>query len=152
MKTRRQARLVLRSATWAPISTGLGLTASSSNTTLVPDGSVQFGGSGADRTLIVTPAADQTGTATITVTLSDQSGLTTTTTFVVTVNAVDTAPTITSIANQSTQEDVASGAIAFTVDDADTDVSSLVVTTRSSNPVLLPNANIVPKARIAPFN
>ena len=41
---------------------------SSSNTTLVPSANIVFGGSGADRTVTVTPAANQSGTATITVT------------------------------------------------------------------------------------
>jgi hypothetical protein len=49
----------------------LALTKSSSNTTLVPLANIVFGGSDASRTVIVTPAANQTGTATITVTVSD---------------------------------------------------------------------------------
>ncbi len=39
--------------------------------TLVPAANIVFGGSGANRTVTVTPAANQTGTATITVTVSD---------------------------------------------------------------------------------
>ena len=42
-----------------------------SNATLVPTGNIVFGGSGANRTVTVTPAANQSGTATITVTVSD---------------------------------------------------------------------------------
>lgn len=49
------------------------LAGSSANTTLVPNSSsnITFGGSGASRTVTVTPAANQTGTAQITVTVSD---------------------------------------------------------------------------------
>ncbi len=44
---------------------------SSSNTTLVPNGNIAFGGSGGSRTVTVTPATNRTGSATITVTVSD---------------------------------------------------------------------------------
>lgn len=50
---------------------GLGVSASSSNPSLVPAGGLVLGGSGANRTLTVTPARDQSGTALITVRVSD---------------------------------------------------------------------------------
>ena len=43
----------------------------SSNPTLVPTDNIVFGGSGANRTVTVSPAANQSGTATITVRVSD---------------------------------------------------------------------------------
>jgi hypothetical protein len=58
----------------------------SSNTTLVPNVNLVFGGSGASRTLTVTPATNQIGTTKITVTASDGS-LTASTTFAVVVGA-----------------------------------------------------------------
>ncbi len=51
--------------------TGLVLSRSSSNPTLVPSNNIVFGGSGTNRTVTVTPAANQSGAATVTVTLSD---------------------------------------------------------------------------------
>ena len=69
------------------------MSGSSSNTTLVPNGNIVFGGSGANRTVTVTPAANQSGTATITVTVSD-GALTASDTFVLTVTPVNDAPTI----------------------------------------------------------
>src|SRR2546422_11621100 len=45
----------------------------SGNTTLVPNANIVCGGSGANRTVTVTPASNQTGTAAITVTVSDGS-------------------------------------------------------------------------------
>ncbi|PYK57343.1 MAG: hypothetical protein DME21_17505, partial [Verrucomicrobia bacterium] len=48
----------------------LSVSGSSSNPTLVPDGNIVFAGSGGNRTIAVTPAANQSGTATITVTVS----------------------------------------------------------------------------------
>lgn len=62
----------------------LTVTASSSNTALIPTGSIVFGGSGSNRTLILTPANNQFGTATITVNVSDGTTITPTT-FTVTV-------------------------------------------------------------------
>jgi hypothetical protein len=61
------------------------VTDSSSNPALVPDDGIVLGGSGANRTVTVTPAADQLGTATISVNVADGTS-TTTTQFVVTVN------------------------------------------------------------------
>ena len=49
----------------------LTLSASSSDTTLVPTNFIQFGGSDSNRTLLVTPSLSQTGYVTITITVSD---------------------------------------------------------------------------------
>ncbi len=49
------------------------VSASSSNTVLVPDANIALAGAGASRTVTVTPAINQVGTATITVTVSDGS-------------------------------------------------------------------------------
>jgi hypothetical protein len=61
---------------------------SSSNTTLVPHANIAFGGSGDARTVTVTPAPNEAGTTTITVTVRDRTwtdGQVAATTFVVTV-------------------------------------------------------------------
>lgn len=74
------------------------VTAASSNTALVPETAeaLALGGSGASRTLTVTPAAGQTGTALISLTVSD--GLrTTATSFTLTVNPGNPWPEITSV-------------------------------------------------------
>lgn len=65
--------------------TSLVVTATSSNPTLVPSSAIVLGGSGTNRTVTITPAAGQTGTTTIALTVCDPS-LCATTTFVVTVN------------------------------------------------------------------
>ena len=51
----------------------LTLSGATTNATLVPVGNIVFGGTGAARTVTVTPAANQNGSATITV--SDYPGL-----------------------------------------------------------------------------
>jgi hypothetical protein len=121
----------------------LTLAGSSSNTTLVPNANIVFGGAGANRTVTITPAANQAGTATITVTVSDGSGGSTPDSFVLTVNAVNDNPTISNITNQTINEDASTGALAFTVGDVETPAASLTVTGSSSNTALVPNANIV---------
>ncbi len=50
---------------------GLTLSATSSNQALVPAANIKFSGSGANRTVSITPAAKKTGSSTITVTASD---------------------------------------------------------------------------------
>lgn len=120
---------------------GLTLTGSSSNTTLVPTSGITFGGSGANRTVTVRPAANRSGTATITVRVSDGS-LSTSRTFTVTVTAVNDAPTISDIANRTVSAGGSSGAIAFTIGDAETSTSSLAVSATSSNQTLLPSSRI----------
>ena len=121
---------------------GLTLTAASSNTTVVPDANIVFGGTGANRTVIITPAGNQSGTSTITITVSDGSA-TASTNFVLTVNASNDPPTITNINDQTTPENTPTGAIAFTIADVDNPVASLTVTGTSSNAALIPDANIV---------
>jgi hypothetical protein len=61
------------------------VTAQSSNPTLVPVGNIFFGGSAGNRTVFITPGVDQTGTATITLTVADGQNLTASTSFQLTV-------------------------------------------------------------------
>jgi predicted outer membrane repeat protein len=63
----------------------LTVTATSSNTTLVPNANIVLGGSGGSRTIHVTPAAGKSGVAIITVQVSDGHGGTAQDTFVLTV-------------------------------------------------------------------
>ena len=121
----------------------LTVSGSSSNTTVVPNANIVFGGGGANRTVTVTPASNQSGTTTITVTVTDANGGSSSDTFVLTVNPINDNPTISDIANQSTNEDTATSAIAFTVGDAETAAGSLTVSGGSSNTTLVPNTNIV---------
>jgi len=70
----------------------LQVSGSSSNQTLVPDANITFGDSGANRTVTITPAADEFGTAEITVTVTDANGGTVSDTFTLTVNPVNDPP------------------------------------------------------------
>lgn len=55
----------------------------------------------------------------------------------------NTAPTITNVLDQTTDEDFATPAIPFTVNDAENAATALTVTATSSDTTLLPNANII---------
>jgi hypothetical protein len=125
------------------LTSSLTVTATSSNTTLVPNSSstLTLGGSGGSRTIKVTPAANKYGTATITVTTSDGT-LSTSDIFVVTVNSVNDPPTISGIANVTLNDGASTGAISFTVGDVETAANLLTVTASSSNTTLIPAGNL----------
>jgi hypothetical protein len=80
----------------------LSVTASSGNTDLVPDDSIDLGGSGSDRTVTVTPTADSNGTAAIELVVENGDSLTDTTTFDVTVEPVNDGPFFTSVPPDTT--------------------------------------------------
>jgi len=105
------------------------VTATSSNTTLVPNANLVITGSGGSRNLQITPATNQTGTTTITVTVTATNGRTATDTFDLTVNAVNDAP----VANNdsyATDEDTplvvnAANGVLFNDTDVDSPPASL---------------------------
>lgn len=120
----------------------LSLSGSSSNPALVPNAAITFGGSGANRTVAVRPTAARSGWATITVSVSD-GVLTTTSTFDIVVNTLNTPLTIGPIANQTINEDATTEDLSLAVANAGSDGSSLLLRGSSSNLDLLPNENIV---------
>ncbi len=118
------------------------VTATSSNQQLIPNGSIVLSQIDAThRAVQVTPAANASGTADITLTVSDGIA-TTSTSFRVTVTAINDLPTISDVVNQSIDEDGVSGAIALTVRDIETAATSLVVTATSSNQNVLLDSGI----------
>ncbi|ETR66421.1 MAG: hypothetical protein OMM_12817, partial [Candidatus Magnetoglobus multicellularis str. Araruama] len=112
------------------------LSASTSYTPLVSDTSITFGGSGGNRTIDISPAAEQSGTVSITVTATD-GDLTATTSFQLTVTNVNDLPVISSISNYTTAEDMTIDSITFTASDAESGTCGLTVTIASSDPSLI---------------
>src|SRR5207248_1202159 len=111
---------------------------------------IVFGGSGASRTVTVTPAANQNGSATITVQVCDDGAGQTpalvkcsSDTFELTVTAVNDPPTISNIADQIINEDSNTGALAFTVGDVETPAASLTLSSTSFPYTPLFRSNIV---------
>ena len=92
----------------------LTLNASSSNPILVPVANVSFGGTGASRTVSVTPAVGQSGTATITVVVSDGS-LTASEPFTLTVTATATAPSTPVITSATTAAGTVGNAFSYAI-------------------------------------
>ncbi len=122
----------------------LGVTVTSSNPALLPNEAARFGltRSGNTAALTLTPAANVSGSTTVTVTVTDAGGLAATNSFVLTV-AENNAPTLTPKAGFAART-VPSGTVAvtgitFEVADAETPVAALGVTVTSSNPALLTN-------------
>lgn len=123
-----------------PVS-NLTISKSSSNTGLIPSGNIWVWGDGASKYVRVRPATDKTGTALITLTVSDGS-LTASRSFTVTVSDGNSAPTISAIPNITVNEDATSDQVAFTIGDAETPVTSLTLSKASSNTKLVPTGNI----------
>jgi hypothetical protein len=122
----------------------LAVTATSSNQSVVPNSNIALGGTGANRTIVVTGAPNQQGVAIISVAVSDGSK-SSSDTFTVTIGsgAGNTRPTISSIPAQTTFVNTPTPVIQFTINDAETPTGSLNVNATSSNPTLIPNANIL---------
>jgi hypothetical protein len=79
------------------------VTGNSSNTNLVPNANLVFSGSGTNRSLAVTPLANQFGSTTITVLVDDGTNISNTS-FLFTVNSVNDAPVLTTISSQNVDE------------------------------------------------
>ena len=127
----------------------LTVTASSSNTTLIPTPVIIYTPNNTTGTLTYSASPNQTGTATITVTVTDDGGTglggvnTTTTTFTVTVIA-NHAPTINTIANPATIP-VNSGLQSIPlsgISDGDNGTQIVTITATSSNTAVIPNPNV----------
>jgi len=113
----------------------LQLTATSSDTALIPNAKVVLAGSGKSRTVTVSPALDLSGKSTITIVVSD-GALQASTSFTVTVNSVNDAPINSVPGIQSTTEDNSDEPLVFsatngnriTISDVDAGNANLVTT------------------------
>ncbi len=132
----------------------LSLSATSSNQALLTNANFTFFGNGNYRQISAFPTPNVTGSTTITVTVADNTGGTAQSQFQLTVipsNIQTTvpnvppsgAPTISSVATQSTVENTPTSPIPFTIGDLSNPSAVLTVTAGSSNPALIPNANLL---------
>ena len=117
----------------------LSVTATSNTPGLVSNANILLQGSGENRTVSITPTTGQTGTAIITLAVSDGHSGPRPETFSFTVNSVSSPLTISAIAPQPINQGSSTGNLAFTVADSEADASSLVVTASSANTLLIPN-------------
>lgn len=121
----------------------LTLAAISSNTNLVPASNIVFGGSQSNRTATVTPALNRSGVATITITVND-GVRSASSTFALTVSAVNDVPTIASITDRSILEDAAAQTVSLTGigSGAPDEAQTLSLVATSSNPSLIANPTV----------
>jgi O-glycosyl hydrolase len=121
----------------------LNVTASSSNTGLIPDPVVHYVPGSSGGTLVYTPVANQAGTAEITVTVSGNSPENNVMHFQVTVEA-NKAPVINQVKNLNAQNGVVTRIALTGLDDGDANASQdLTITAVSSNSAILPNPVVV---------
>ena len=123
----------------------LTVTASSSNPGLIPTPTVSYTSPNTTGSLKFTPVASAYGTGTITVTVNDggASNNVVSRAFTVTVNQVNTPPTISSITNLVIAMDAATPGIPFTIGDAETPAANLTLSGSSDNATLVLPADIV---------
>ena len=120
----------------------LTVSGSSSNTSLVPNPNIVFGGSGANRTVTITPAANRNGTATITYSVNDGSTITSKT-FLLTVNSVNDPPTLSALSNLTIAQDAAQQTVQLLgISAGPFESQALTVTASSSNTALIPNPTV----------
>ncbi len=107
------------------------LTVSSANTALLPPGAIVLSGTGANRTVVTTPAPGQTGTAVITLTVTNNTSQTASTSFTLTVISpavtISTAPSPT-ITQGQTATLTAGGADSFSWSTGATTAAVVVAT------------------------
>jgi len=129
----------------------LTVTATSSNTGLIPNPTVTYTSANPTGTLTYTPVADAFGTATITVQVRDDGATanggadTITRTFTVTVTGVNDAPTIDAIAPVVTNEDSGVNTVNLTgisIGPANEAPQTLTITATSNNTAVVPNPTV----------
>lgn len=121
--------------------TSLTVSAVSNDPALLP--TLTLGGTNSQRSINVTATNGVTGTATVTLTVTDGETLTASSAFQVTVTTANAKPTLTGLpGHQIISPGQNAPALDFTVNDAETAASALVVSATSSNTVLVPNANL----------
>ncbi len=121
----------------------LSVTASSNNTSLINNPAVTYTSPDSTGTLTFTPAANMYGSATITVTVSDDGGANTTSVqFTVTVNFVNQAPTIIQPANVTINENAGEQTVDLTGIAAGGGASETLTVTASSTNSSLINPSI----------
>jgi hypothetical protein len=122
----------------------LTVSASSSNAGLVPGANIIPGGSGANRTLSITPLADQFGFSTITVSVADPNGNVSSNTFLLTVAPVNDAPTLNALANLTIPTNAGPQTVNLTgiSSGAANENQRLSIQATSSNPSVIPDPTV----------
>lgn len=118
------------------------LAAFSSNTNLVRDEDISFGGSGQNRTLRVLALPDVIGTTRISVLVTDPAGLTNGIAFDLRILETNSPPTITDISDLIRRINT-SPVLLFSIADAENSAAELLLAATSSDTNLIPAAGLV---------
>ena len=125
----------------------LTVTATSSDQSKVTDANLVVGGQGTAaslRTLTINKLVTHaSGPVTITLLVTDQQGHTSSTHFLLTIDPINYAPTITDVLGQKLTPGTPTGPLAFTIGDVETIPDNLVITATSSDQNVVPDQNIV---------
>jgi hypothetical protein len=122
----------------------LTFTAASSDPSLIPTPAIQYTNSNPTGVLLFTPAANRSGTATLSVTVDDgqSQNHAVTRSFLVQVLAVNDPPTLTGIEDQNILMNTSTDPLPFVVHDEESAAGNLSLNASSSNPTLLPVTGI----------
>jgi hypothetical protein len=118
------------------------LAKASSDSSVINESDIVFGGTGNNRTVKVT-GGSQTGSATVTLSVIDTGGRSNTTSFTVLVLPLNTAPVISNIPRLNTLMNTTTGLVSFTIGDLETSAGSLSLNASSANPALVPSGNVI---------
>ena len=108
------------------------VSASSSNTAVVPLSNITISGTAPNCTVLMTPVANSFGPSNVTLTVSDGS-LVSSDNFTLTVNPVNDAPTISDITNKSTSEDTTISGVPLTINDPDSTLNCATSISKTSS-------------------
>lgn len=114
----------------------------STNPALTPASGLELGGAGTNRWLLVKPGENLSGTAFLTVRVSNSEGQSAYSTFLLTVSSVNDAPLLGPISNQVIVAGAPPLEMNFFAADAETNAQFLSYTVTSSNPALIPLSGI----------
>ncbi|MBI3868068.1 MAG: HYR domain-containing protein [Verrucomicrobia bacterium] len=121
----------------------LTLSATSLNGSLNGPLNFAFSGNGNSRSLVITPPLNASGTALITVWVSDKTGARQPRQFQLTVKPVNDPPTLGKIPDQSTTEDTPSPDTFFQATDLETASPQLKLSAKAADPTLIPDNQFV---------
>ncbi len=117
------------------------LTATSSNLAVLRDNRISFGATGATTSINMDPATNANGSALVTVTVDDGE-FTRSTSFTLTVNAVNDPPVVTAASTTVTTDEDSATSTTVELSDRDTNFSNLILTATSADQTLLRDDHI----------
>ena len=121
------------------MATNLIVSATSSNTDLIPDNGISLSGTNTQRSVILTPATNRSGTATITLRVSD-GAMTASSAFIIIVNVVNDAPVSNSGTLSLNENTVASGILIASDENRDP-ITFSIVSNASKGTVTITNTS-----------